>query len=163
MPTSAKTNMVIEFKRLTEIDKSEIIELMNNQLVRRQMPLLKGVFGTRECDEFIAAKEKLWTEFGYGPWAFVVNGQFAGWGGLQPENGEPDLGIVLHPGYWGIGKTLYEKIIDRTFGEMGFETVTILLPPTRKRIKGLLRLGFQRDGELLVGEECFLRYRLNKR
>ena len=154
---------MIEFNRLTEIDKSEIIELMNNLLVRRQMPLLKGVFGDKDCDEFIAAKERLWIDNGYGPWAFVVNGQFVGWGGLQPEHGEADLGMVLHPKYWGIGKTLYGEIIDRAFGEMGFETITVLLPPTRKRMKGLLRLGFKREGELMIGEERFIRYRLDKR
>lgn len=155
--------MNIEYKRLPEINKSEIIELMNNPLVRRQMPLLKGDFGDRDCDEFIAAKEKLWTDHGYGPWAFVVDGHFVGWGGLQPENGEADLGLVLHPKYWGIGRTIYKEIIDRAFGKMGFESVTALLPPTRTRIKGLFRLGFKIDGELEVGGERFIRYRLNKR
>lgn len=154
--------MNIDFKRLTEVEKSEIIELMNNPLVRRHMPLTSDNFGESDCDEFIAAKERLWAEHGYGPWAFVVDGQFVGWGGLQPENGEADLGLVLHPNYWGIGKVLYDEIIDRAFGEMGFETVTVLLPPTRKWIKGLLRLGFKEDGELEVGGERFIRYRLEK-
>jgi len=154
--------MATEFKRLTEVEKSEIIELMNNSLVRRQMPLAAGSFGESECETFIAAKERLWEEHGYGPWAFVVDGQFVGWGGLQPENGEADLGLVLHPDHWGLGKTLYGEIIGRAFGEMGFQTVTTLLPPTRKRIKGLLRLGFQEDGQLVVGEKLFIRYRLDK-
>ena len=57
---------------------------------------------------------------------------------------------------------LYDEIIERTFGEMGFESVTVLLPPTRKLIKGLLRLGFKTDGELEVGGERFNRYRLDK-
>ncbi len=154
--------MNIEYKRLTEVDKSEIIELMNNPLVRRHMPLTSDNFGKNECDEFIAAKERLWAEHGYGPWAFVVDEQFVGWGGLQPENGEAGLGLVLHPNYWGIGKTLYDEIIKRAFGEMGFETVTILFPPTRKRVKGILRMGFKKDGELEVEGECFVRYRLDK-
>ena len=136
---------------------------MNNSLIRRQMPLLKEEFGDRDCDEFIAAKERLWTDHGYGPWAFVVDGHFAGWGGLQPENGEADLGLVLHPKYWGIGRTIYKKIIDRAFGKMGFESITALLPPTRTRIKGLFLLGFKVDGELEVGGERFIRYRLNKK
>lgn len=154
--------MNIEFKRLTDVKKSEIIELMNNPLVRRQMPLTWDNFGERDCDEFVAAKERLWSKHGYGPWAFFVEGKFVGWGGLQPENGEADLGLVLHPTHWGIGKTLYKEIIGRAFGEMGFEAVTVLLPPTRTRIKGLLRLGFEEDGELTIGDERFIRYRLTK-
>lgn len=154
--------MNIEFKRLTEVKKSEIIELMNNQLVRRQMPLLRDGFSEKDCDKFIATKEQLWTEHGYGPWAFVINGQFAGWGGLQPDNGEADLALVLHPNYWGIGKVLYKEIISRAFGEMGLNSVIVLFPPTRTRIQGLLRLGFKEDKELTVGNERFIRYRLKK-
>jgi len=124
------------------------------------MPLTSENFSEADCDEFIAAKESLWADHGYGPWAFVVDGQFAGWGGLQYENGDADLGLVLHPDYWGIGKTLYDEIIKRAFGEMGFESVMILFPPTRTRIKGILRLGFQLDGEVELYGERFIRYRL---
>jgi [ribosomal protein S5]-alanine N-acetyltransferase len=40
------------------------------------------------------------------------------------------------------------------------ESVTILFPPTRTRIKGILRLGFQEDGEVEIEGERFIRYRL---
>ena len=153
--------MNIEFKRLNEIDRSDIIELMNNPLVRRQMPLTSDNFDQADCDEFVAAKEQLWAGHGYGPWGFIVGGKFVGWGGLQPENGDADLGLVLHPKYWGMGKTLYDEIIKRAFGEMGFESVTILFPPTRSRIKGILRLGFKPDGEVEIQGERFIRYRLH--
>lgn len=152
--------MKIEFTRLTEIDKTSIIELMNNPLVRRQMPLLTYQFDENICDKFIAAKEKLWTEYGYGPWAFIVDDQFAGWGGLQPENGEVDLAIVLHPNYWGIGKLIYGEIMKKAFSDMAMESVTVLFPPSRTRINGLLRLGFKEDGELKVGNIQFIRYRI---
>lgn len=154
--------MDIEFKRLTEVAKSEFIELMNNQLVRRQMPLLKDYFSESDCDKFIASKELLWVNHGYGPWAFIVDDQFAGWGGLQPENGEADLALVLHPNYWGLGKVIYKEIIRRAFGEMGLESVIVLFPPTRTRVQGLLRLGFKEDGELELGNEKFIRYRLGR-
>jgi len=36
--------------------------------------------------EWIAGKEKLWAEHGYGPWAFLIDGKFAGWGGLFSRN-----------------------------------------------------------------------------
>ena len=154
--------MHIEFKRLTEIAESEIIELMKNPLVRRQMPLSRDGFGRSECAAFVAAKEQYWSEHGFGPWAFVIDGRFAGWGGVQPEHGEADVGLVLHPRYWGRGRALFEEIVGRAFGEMGFETVTVLLPPTRTRVKGLLRLGFVEDGELTIEDERFMRYRLAK-
>ncbi len=152
--------MNIEFKRLTEVKKSDIINLMNDHLVKRQMPLLKGMFSESDCDNFILAKEQLWEEFGYGPWAFVVDGRFAGWGGLQPENGEADLALVIHPDFWGLGKVFYKEILSRAFGEMELDSVTALLPPTRTRIMGLKKLGFLEDHELVIASERFIRYRL---
>ena len=152
--------MYIEFKRLPEVDKADIVELMNHALVRQQMPLLGESFDDADYEEFMAAKERLWEEHGYGPWAIVVDGQFAGWGGLQPEGNDTDLGLVLHPRFWGTGGMLYEKIIKRAFGEMGFESVIILLPASRTRVRGLLRLGFEGEGEIELEGERFIRYRL---
>ncbi len=152
----------IQFQRLTEVNKTEIIALMNNHLVKRQMPLLKGGFDEGTCDKFIKAKEHLWNKYGYGPWAIIINDKFAGWGGLQPEHGEADLALVLHPNYWGLGKVLYNQIIAKAFGEMGLQSVTVLFPPSRTRIKGLLKLGFKKDDELMIGNEQFLRFRLMK-
>lgn len=154
--------MNIEFKRLTEVDKYEIIELMNNKLVRRHMPLLKEEFNESVCNKFINSKELLWLEYGYGPWGFIYNGTFVGWGGLQPENGEADMALVLHPKYWGLGKILYEKIICKAFNQMELNSITVLLPPSRTLVKGLLRLGFIVDCKLEIKNEHFIRYRLNK-
>lgn len=152
----------IEFKRLTEVNKSDIIDLMNNDLVRRQMPLLKGYFSEDDCDKFIASKEQLWEEHGYGPWAFIVEKKFAGWGGVQPENGEADLALVLHPDFWGLGKVLYKEIISKAFGEMGIASIVVFFPPSRTRIKGFLKLGFKEEKQLEIGNEKFIKFRLEK-
>ena len=82
--------MNIQYKSLSDIDKAAIIDLMNHPLVRRQMPLLRGTFDEKDCDQFIASKEQLWATHGYGPWAFVIDQQFAGWGGLQPDQDAAD-------------------------------------------------------------------------
>lgn len=153
--------MQIEFKRLTEIDQADIIDLMTHPRLRAHMPLLKRTFDEAACNAFVAAKEALWDEHGYGPWAFLVDGEFVGWGGIQPEGEDADLGLVLHPGHWGKGKALYDAVIGRAFGEMGFASVTVLLPPSRTRVRALQRLGFVRDGEVDVSGERFIRYRLH--
>lgn len=74
------TPLDIELNRLTEVDKLDIIELMNHPLLKRHMPLLGDEFTEADCDAFVSDKEKLWAEHGYGPWAFLVDGKFAGWG-----------------------------------------------------------------------------------
>jgi len=152
--------LAIEFKNLAAVDRADIIELMNNPLVRRQMPLTCDNFDEADYEAFIAGKQELWDEHGYGPWAFVIDGRFAGWGGLQPEGEDVDLAIVLHPDFWGMGKSIYDLIIEYAFEERGFESVIILLPPSRTRVKGVLRLGFEPDGEMEIAGERFIRYSL---
>jgi RimJ/RimL family protein N-acetyltransferase len=152
--------MKLEFKRLRDIDCSEIIALNTNRLVMRQMPLSDDHFDEDECRKWVEGKERQWEQHGYGPWAFLIDGEFAGWGGFQYEDGDADLGLVLHPNYWGAGILIYDEMIKRGFEEMGFESVTILFPPSRTRIKGILKLGFQPDGEVEIGGERFIRHRL---
>jgi ribosomal-protein-alanine N-acetyltransferase len=157
---TAYDRATILFVRLGEVDKAAIIELMNHPRVRRHMPLARGGFGPAECDRFVAAKERLWEEHGYGPWAFIIDDEFAGWGGIQPEGHDADVGLVLHPKHWGAGKVLYERIIAHAFGALGFSSVIALLPPSRTRVSGVLKLGFRPDGELVIAGERFIRYRL---
>ncbi|WP_237734147.1 GNAT family N-acetyltransferase [Serratia fonticola] len=101
--------MDIVFKRLSDIDRREIIALNTNPLVLRQMPLGDSSFGDAECLEWVTGKESQWDEYGYGPWAFTVSDKFVGWGGLQYENGDADLALVLHPDHWGLGKKSMTK------------------------------------------------------
>jgi hypothetical protein len=154
--------MNIEFKSLSEVNAQDIIDLMNSPLVRRQMPLLKGEFTATDCENFVSAKTQMWKEHGYGPWAFVIDNQFAGWGGVQPEEGEADLALVLHPNFWGTGKTLYAMIVKKAFVELGLDSIQVLFPTTRTRVEGLLKLGFTKDKELSIGKEPFIRYVLKK-
>ncbi len=154
--------MKIEFVQLAEIDKAAVIELLNHPLVRRHMPLSTD-FNETSYDQFIAEKQRLWKEHGYGPWGILVDGKFVGWGGFQWEQGDADLALVLHPNHWGLGKWIVRRMITTAFVDMGFETITILLPPSRTRIKGVLKLHFKPDGEMWIKGEKFLRYRLNKK
>lgn len=153
----------IRFDYLRNMSQQDIIELNTNEHVLKHMPLARGiVFDEEQCIAWVKAKEQQWIKYGYGPWAFVVDGKFAGWGGLQYEEGDADLALVLHPRYWGLGKTIFHKILKKAFTEMGFESITILLPPTRKKLEAIYSLGFEFDGEVTINDERFIRYRLYK-
>ncbi|UBB18331.1 GNAT family N-acetyltransferase [Comamonas odontotermitis] len=152
--------MDLEFKRLTEASLQDIISLNNHPDVLRQMPLGSPDFDEVKAKEWVKQKDAQWEQHGYGPWAFFIDHQFAGWGGLQYEEGDADLALVLHPHFWGSGKAIYEEIIKRAFTTMGLDFITILLPLSRTRIKGVGRLGFQPDGEVEFDGVRFKRFRL---
>jgi RimJ/RimL family protein N-acetyltransferase len=149
----------VEFRRLTEVSLDDLVELFNHPDVRRHLPLAKDTFTTETCARFVEAKERMWAEHGYGPWAFLVDGEFAGWGGLQPEGSDADLGFVLHPRFWGLGFTLAREILRQAITEDCHESVIALLPPSRTRVRALQRMGFEEDGEVVLDGERFIRYR----
>ncbi|SON54738.1 hypothetical protein HDIA_1197 [Hartmannibacter diazotrophicus] len=150
------------FVPLSQVKQHDIIALMNNDTVGRQLPLLAGEFSSDACKAFLSAKQKLWDDHGFGPWAFLIKGEFAGWGGLQPEQGEADFALILHPDFWGWGRRIFERVKHQAFGEMKRDSITILLPPTRSNSRAVTRLGFVEDGEVTVDGERFRRFRLRK-
>ena len=147
---------------LFDIEDGQIIDLMNNELVGKQLPLLAGGFSTADCRAFLEAKKRLWDEHGFGPRAVLIKGEFAGWGGLQPEHGDADFALILHPKFWGWGRKIFEKVRDQAFDEMNLDSITILLPPGRPNSRAVSRLGFIEDGELTVGGKSFSRFRLHR-
>lgn len=145
--------------RLGEVPHAELIALHNDPRVLRHLPLAGNVFDEAVCRQWVAEKDGQWQEHGYGPWSIHVEGCFAGWGGFQCEQGEADLGLVLAAEYWGIGRAVCCKMLRIAFDDMQLASVTALLPPGRVRVKGMQRLGFQRDGQLQIDAVLFHRYR----
>lgn len=121
--------MSYSFHPLSEVSPADWLELLNNHDVHRHMPLAGDAWTADKAAEWTAGKDGQWHENGYGPWAIRVDGAFAGWGGFQREDADADFGLVLLPAFWGHGKALYDALLAKGFGELGFESVTILLPP----------------------------------
>ena len=150
----------IQLVSLWDVERRKLIDLMNNVQVRAQLPLLTDVFTQASCTAFLEAKQQLWDEHGYGPWAFMINGEFAGWGGLQPESGEADFALVLHPDFWGYGLKIFKLFERVAFDEMNLSSITALFPPSRKNWRALIRFGFIKEQELVFNERTFIRFRL---
>jgi len=150
----------IKFVHLFEVKEEQIIDLMNHELVGKQLPFLAKEFSKENCRAFLKSKQRLWDEHGFGPWAFLIGGEFAGWGGLQPERGEADFALVLYPKFWGWGRRIFNKVKAHAFDQMGRDSITALLPPSRPNSKAVIRLGFSYDGQSTIDGELFLRFRL---
>jgi [ribosomal protein S5]-alanine N-acetyltransferase len=81
---TAGQDLRIEFVRRTQLPVTAALELRNEPRNRRHMPLC-----ARFTDETAAgrgaAKDDQWQRTATGPWAVLVEGEFAGWGGVQRE------------------------------------------------------------------------------
>jgi len=151
----------IAFVRLTAVPLRAVVELLNEPRLTRHLPLA-GQFSDQAAAEWVAAKDGQWTSHGYGPWAVLVDGEFAGWGGFQREENGADFALVLAPAYWGRGAEITRAALDRGFGEVGLDEVLIALPFSRSPERVVARFGFVPDGEVSYGGARFRQYRLTR-
>lgn len=149
----------LTFHPLSEIRATELLALLTDPDVRRHMPLAGDSWDAESAAAWARAKDAQWQQNGYGPWAIRIDGTFAGWGGYQKEGDEADLGLVLLPGQWGHGAAIFRELVRRGT-DLQIRNITIMLPPSRVRLKGLARLGFEPAGELEYAGQRFLKFRL---
>jgi hypothetical protein len=142
-----------------KVDRKLLIDLFNNPLVKRHMPLSPGVFTLDDYYKFLEDKQVIWNRQGFGPSAYYINGEFIGWGGIQPDGDEFEVALVLDPNRWGCGKLLYKDIMREAFSDHHLESINILLPSSRKKYKWLPKEGFIEAGTVIIDNHKFTRYR----
>nr|WP_321254946.1 GNAT family N-acetyltransferase [uncultured Ruegeria sp.] len=151
----------ISFAHLSEIDPNDIAVHMSDPRVAEHMPLLTFKWNVDVAREFIAKKEGYWARDGLGHWAFLSGGRYDGWGGFQKEDDEWDFGLVLRPDAFGLGKRISKMAIDFAIADKRIPFVTFLLPPSRKNLGALRKLGAKFIGEIEYEDAQFLKFRLN--
>ena len=150
----------LRFARLTEVPLAELLAHMSDPRLREHMPLLTGAWGEAEARAFVAAKEAAWARDGLGHWAFLADGRYVGWGGFQKEGAEWDFGLVLRPQDFGLGQRITRAALDFARADPRIPFVTFLLPPSRRNLSALHRMGAQSAGRQDHSGATFLKYRL---
>lgn len=150
----------ITFARLSEIELSEIAAHMSDARVAEHMPLLTFEWDVEVAAGFVAKKEECWARDGLGHWAILANGRYVGWGGFQKEGDEWDFGLVLRPEAFGLGARIARKAIDFAIADERIPFVTFLLPPSRRNLRALERLGARQVGQIEYDGAKFLKFRL---
>ncbi|WP_299596325.1 GNAT family N-acetyltransferase [uncultured Tateyamaria sp.] len=150
----------ITFARLSEVEPTEIAAHMSDSRMAEHMPLLSVKWDAEIAAKFVAKKEQCWVRDGLGHWAFLSDDQYVGWGGFQKEGDEWDFGLVLRPDAFGLGACISRKAIEFAMADDRIPYVTFLLPPSRKKLGALKRLGAKHVGEIDYDGAIFLKYRL---
>jgi RimJ/RimL family protein N-acetyltransferase len=164
-PDGVAREHAIEVVRLPDVEISALTALVNDPRVTRHMPLASPMTED-DVGAWVRAKEAIWDERGFGPWAILVDGELAGWGGLQPYDDEPDgeleIAVVLAPTYWGLGRSVFRRFAADAFERLGVDHVIIAIPPSRRRVAGIERLGARRVGETSLAGADFVLWRLDR-
>ena len=138
---------VITFGRLSDVSRCDIREHMSDPRVAEHLPLKTSPWDNDAVANFVAAKEECWHRDGLGHWAILCNDRYIGWGGFQKEGNEWDFGLVLKPNSFGLGTIITKIAIEFAKGDERIPFVTFLLPPSRKNLRALERIGATFIGE----------------
>ncbi len=149
----------ITFIHLTEVPIAAVLALLTEPRNARHMPLA-GTWSEKSAVAWVQGKDAQWEANGYGPWAILFDGGFAGWGGFQREENGADFALVLLPTHWGSGGEIARGLLNRGFDEFGFDEVLIALPFTQTATRALARFGFVPHGDVTYGGAAFRQYRL---
>ena len=150
----------LTFARLSDVPRDEILSHMSEPRVAEHMPLLTTLWDQQAVSEFVAAKEACWEREGLGHWAFLIDGCYIGWGGFQKEGDEWDFGLVLRPEKFGFGPYIVKELLEFAKADERIPFVTFLLPPSRKNLRGLQRLGASFVETVEYEGHEFLKYKL---
>lgn len=150
----------LRFARLTEAPPGDLVAHMSDPRLRAHMPLLTGGWDEADARAFVAAKEACWARDGLGHWAILADGRYVGWGGFQKEGGEWDYGLVLRPQDFGLGQRITRAALDFARADPRIPFVTFLLPPSRRNLGALRRIGAARAGRRRLSGAMFLKFRL---
>lgn len=151
----------ITFTRLPGISPDALIAHMSDPRVAEHMPLLTFEWDHDAVAKFVAAKEDCWRRDGLGHWAFLCDGSYVGWGGFQKEGDEWDFGLVLRPDAFGMGVRIARKAIAFARADDRIPFVTFLLPPSRRNLGALGRMGAEFVEEIDYDGARFLKFRLD--
>ncbi|WP_428645062.1 GNAT family N-acetyltransferase [Roseibium sp.] len=158
---SPNANADITFARLTAISPDELVAHMSDPRVGEHMPLLTMTWDRETARTFVEAKEACWSRDGLGHWAFLADGRYVGWGGFQKEGEEWDFGLVLKPEVFGLGLRIARKALAFARTDDRIPFVTFLLPPSRRHLGALKRLGAVFLNQTEYDGETFLKFRLD--
>ncbi|WP_095589882.1 GNAT family protein [Actibacterium ureilyticum] len=150
----------ITFARLGDIAPQTLCDHMNDPRVAAHLPLLTRRWDLGDARAFVAAKEACWQRDGLGHWAFLCGPTYLGWGGFQKEGPDWDFGLVLHPDRFGMGPRILRQALAFARDDARIAQVMFLLPPSRRHLGALDRLGAQPRGRVTHDGAEFLKFTL---
>lgn len=151
----------IRFARLSDIPLNLLVAHMSDPRVAEHIPLFTEPWDGGATARFVAAKEACWRRDGLGHWAILADGRYVGWGGFQKEGEEWDFGLVLRPDAFGLGTAITRQALAFARADDRIPCVTFLLPPSRRNLGALARLGGVFVGEIVHEGAIFRKYRLD--
>ncbi len=147
----------IDYKKFSDVNPELFFPLLNSNKVRTHL-IRHQTFDDEMLKSWIADKISMDAVAGCKVRAIQVEGNLAGWCGIQLEDSRFGLAIVIDDKYWGLGIKVYRDLMQWA-AELGHTSVFVQLLNTRPEYRFLRRRAKQVCVSELMGH-CFTTYEL---
>lgn len=147
----------IHYLELDRVNPGELAHLLNKARVRQHLAA-HPAFDAASIDAWLAHKRAIDALPGCRIRALSIDGRLAGWAGIQPLDGEPEIALVLDDAHWGRGGEIFRQLLGWA-REFGHASVALWLPLSRREY-GFLRLQSRRISLRAWQGETFRVYEL---
>lgn len=148
----------IEYRALNQIDPDQLLSLLNKERVRSHL-MKHQLFDRESLQSWLKGKIEMDATRGCRVRAIVVDDQCVGWCGLQHDNGEYEIAVVLDDSHWGLGRKIFRDLMAWA-KDLGHQTVSIHFFHTRPEYKFLRKIA-RSVHESHIMDNKFTTYRLS--
>ncbi len=141
----------IEYTNLQDLDRGELLSILNKDKIREHL-VDHDHFNDESLKNWISAKVSVDLDKGCRVRGIRVNGNVAGWCGIQFENESYELAIVLDGAYWGIGISVFKDMMTWA-AELGHSHVVLHLFNTRPEYKFLRKIALRVYESRMFGQK----------
>lgn len=100
----------IEYIKLNEVNPLAFISILNKQKIRKHL-IEHKIFDAPAVKAWLAAKIEMDSTQGCKVRAIIVDKQLAGWCGIQLEDENFEIAVVIDDRYWGQGRKIFREIM----------------------------------------------------
>lgn len=148
----------IDYLPLNQVDPDQLLSLLNKERVRSHL-MKHQLYGRESLLLWLNDKIKMDSTPGCRIRAVVVDKRCVGWCGIQYDNGDYEIAVVLDDSHWGLGRKIFRDLIAWA-KELGHQTVSIHFFHTRPEYKFLRKIA-QSVHESQIMDNKFTTYRLS--
>lgn len=125
----------VTYITLDQVDTSTLITLLNEQRIREHL-IDHASFDNDSVKKWMKEKIQVDKTQGCKVRAVVVDGKLAGWCGIQFENKQHEIAIVIGEKHWGLGKKIFLDMTEWAKA-LGHKTLVIHFLNTRPEYRFL--------------------------
>ena len=123
----------LEYLKFEEVSPHDFLPVLNSPKIRKHL-IEHELFTLDSLNDWMASKKDVNSMAGCKVRAICVDGEVAGWCGIQFEGGKYEIAIIIDDKYWGLGKRVFKDMMGWA-KEMGHKEVYINFLHTRPDYK----------------------------